>query len=262
MKKATIILPSYNEEKRIGRTLDEYSAFFEDLRKKDNLDYTLLIVINGTNDKTEEVVKKYSRKNPRIKYLNYKQKGKGFAITQGLKEALKSDAELIGFVDTDMATRPDSYYDLIENIGRHDGIIANRYLNKSKIVPAFNFRRIVISRIFNFLVRCFFRLPFSDTQCGAKLFKRKTIELIVNDFTITQWAYDIDVLFLCKQKKLKVSEWPTVWYETEGSSINIIRDSIGMFFAITQLRILRSPFRKALIVLKPVIGAIYTILRR
>src|SRR3972149_6124201 len=122
--KISIIIPAYNEEKRIGKTLQAYSKHFNSLAKGKNLDYEILVVINNTTDRTEEIVKKIQKKNKRIKYLNLKQGGKGYAIIEGFKDALKRKNELIGFVDSDMSTPPEEYARLALQMKNYDGIIA------------------------------------------------------------------------------------------------------------------------------------------
>jgi len=253
----SIIIPAYNEEKRIGKTLEEYSKFFDKLVKSNGIDYQILVVINGTTDNTEQVVKNYKKKYKRINYLNLPQGGKGFAITEGFKEALKGKGDLIGFVDADMATSPEEYWKLIANIRDYDGAIADRYIRGAKITPKFSFRRVIVSRIFNFIVRVLFLVPYKDTQCGAKIFRREIIEKVLNETTITQWAYDIDLLYICKRNNFKILSVPTIWEEVEGSKLNVKKASIQMFFAIIQLRILRSPFKDLLRIIKPLIAKIY-----
>ena len=88
-------MPAYNEEKRIGKTLEEYSSFFENLRKSKKIDYEILVVINNTKDNTEKVVKSYSKKNKRIIYLNLVRGGKGYAVIEGFKDALKERGILL-----------------------------------------------------------------------------------------------------------------------------------------------------------------------
>ena len=76
----SIIIPAHNEEKRIKETLEAYCSFFNELKQKNILNSEIIIVINNTTDKTEEIVKKYSNRYKEIKYLNFKQGGKGFAL--------------------------------------------------------------------------------------------------------------------------------------------------------------------------------------
>ncbi|MDD5193309.1 MAG: glycosyltransferase [Candidatus Nanoarchaeia archaeon] len=243
MKKITIIIPAHNEEKRIDNTLNEYPLFFKDLKNKKILNFSILVVINNSQDRTEEIVKKYSKKFKEVKYINLKPGGKGFAVIEGFKEALKEDSEMIGFVDADMATDPKSFFDLIENIEDYDAIIASRYIKGAKVYPKQSFQRIFVSRIFNFLIRILFLFPYNDTQCGAKLFKKESIEKILPDLTITKWAFDVDLIYCLKKNRLSVKEHPTNWSDKAYSKINLKRAGPLMALAIIRLRILNSPFK-------------------
>lgn len=244
MEKLIIVIPAYNEEKRIAKTLEEYGDFFTDLKKKEKINPEILIVINNTKDKTEEIVKRYQKKYKIIKYLNFKQGGKGFAINEGFKEALKDKKNsLIGFVDADLATSPTAFYDLVINLREPDGLIASRYIEGSKVSPRQSLPRIIVSRLFNFLIRVLFLMPYKDTQCGAKLFKRKAIEQTIKEFGITQWAFDIDLLYQMRKKGFIIKEYPTVWADKEYSKINFMRAGPRMALAIIRLRTVNSPFK-------------------
>ncbi len=237
MKRISIIIPAYNEEKRIGRTLKEYSEYFEKIRKEKKADYRILIVINNTIDKTQNEVDKFSRKNNRISSLNLKPGGKGLAIMEGFKETMKNGSDIIGFVDADMATSPKEFWKLIEHLGGKDGIIASRGLKESKIKMS-AYRKIT-HRGFNLVVRLILHIPHQDTQCGAKVFTKKTIQEIINGRIITQWAFDVDLLY--KLRKKNIAEFPTVWEDKEGSKISL-RTPIKMFASVIRLRLIHSPF--------------------
>lgn len=239
--KLSIIIPAYNEEKRIGRILEAYCKFFRE--KKEIIE--ILVVLNACEDNTLNVVKEFQKKFKEIKFLDFEQGGKGFAIIEGFKEALKNDFELIGFVDADMATPPEAFYDLVKNIGNYGGIIASRWIKGAKIYRQ-TFKRKVLSRGFNFIVRSLFLIPYRDTQCGAKLFKRKVIEKITSDLTITQWAFDVNLLFLCKRNSFKIKEIPTIWEDKEESKINIKKAPFQMFSGVVRLRIIYSLFKKSI----------------
>jgi len=242
--KVAIVIPAHNEEKRIGKTLEEYGNFFKNLKNQKILDFEIIIVINNTSDKTEIIVKKFCEKNPEIKYLNFKQGGKGFAIIEGFKEALKDENNsLIGFVDADIATPPYAFYDLIKNIKNYGGIIASRYVKGAIVKPKQSIRRIIVSRIFNFLVRVLFFMPYKDTQCGAKIFKREVIEKVVDKIGITQWAFDVDLLYKIKKQKFRIKEHPTIWADKEYSKINFMKAGPRMALSIIRLRIVNSKFK-------------------
>lgn len=240
--KISMIIPAYNEEKRIERTLEEYGKFFDNLKKKKILDYEILIVINNTKDNTEDVVKNHQKKNKNIQYLNFKQGGKGFAIIEGFKDALKRKENLlIGFVDADMATGPEAYYELIKNIDNFDGIIASRWL-KGSIVKGRTFKKALFSHVFNFAVRSLLMFNYRDTQCGAKLFKRKVIERITPELNLTQWAFDVNLLYACKKNEFIIKEIPTKWDDQTSSHIKP-STPVQMFLAIVRLRLINSPFK-------------------
>ncbi len=244
MKKVSIIIPAYNEEKRIKKTLEHYNSYFKNLKKEKKLDFEIIIVISGTTDKTEEIVKKYSKKNKEIKYLNFKQGGKGFAIIQGFKEALKGKSDLIGFVDADMATPPEAFYDLIRNIRNFDGVIANRWDKRSKIKTRQTLLRRFVSRGYNLIVRTLFLFPYRDTQCGAKLFKRGILERNINKLISSDMNFDVALLFCLKgEENAKIKSIPTIWNDKKESKVNLKRTPIKMLLSAMRLRLIHSPFK-------------------
>lgn len=237
-----IIIPAHNEGLRIGKTLESYGTFFRNLKKqKKTGEFEILVVLNACIDTTLSIVEKYEKKFEEIKHLNFEEAGKGFAITEGFKEALKSQAKLIGFVDADMATSPAAFYDLIRSIKFYDGVIASRGLKHSKVKTSF--MRKLTSKGFNFAVRSFLFLPYSDTQCGAKLFKREALEKVINEIGLTAWAFDIDLLYKLRKKKFKIKEIPTIWEDKAGSKLDLLIVPFQMFSSIIRLRLLYSPLK-------------------
>lgn len=260
--KISIIIPAYNEENRIGKTLWRYSEFFEHIRKSKKIDYEILVVINNTKDRTEDIVKAYQRKNNRIHYLNLVKGGKGYAVIEGFKEALKNKSTThIGFVDADMATPAESFFRLFKEMGNFDATIASRYLKSSTLIPPHTFRRLVMAKAFNFIVRILFLMPYTDTQCGAKLFTRKAAKIITEEVRLSQWAFDVEILFKLNKKGMKIRQVPTYWIDREGGSISLIKSPLQMFLAVLQLRITNSPFKKLLYPFKPFISLLYKILK-
>ena len=152
MQKVSIIIPAYNEEKRIGRILEEYCKFFK--KKKEIIE--IIVVLNACKDDTLKIVKEFQKKFKEIRFLDFERGGKGFAIIEGFKEALKKDSELIGFVDADMATPPNAFYGLIRNIKSYGGIIANRWDKRSKVGPRTFFRKL-LSKWGNLIIRSLFK---------------------------------------------------------------------------------------------------------
>lgn len=234
MIKLSIIIPAYNEENRIARTLDNYLKF---LSKKIK-DFEIIVVLNGCTDNTLLIVKEFNKRSKKIKYLEIKDSiGKGGAIIQGFKIA---KGNLIGFVDADMATPSNAFYDLVNNINDYDGIIASRWVRGAKISPKQNLFRRFSSRSFNYLMRALFFMPYNDTQTGAKLFKNYAIKSILKNLGATRWAFDVDLLYNMKIKNFKIIEFPTEWHDKPGSQLKIIKAVPEMFLALVRLRLIYS----------------------
>jgi glycosyltransferase involved in cell wall biosynthesis len=238
--KISLVIPAYNEERRISKTLEGYYDFFKNLKKQGVLDFEIIVVINNTTDRTENIVKEYSKKYKEIKYLNFKQGGKGFAIIEGFKEALNAKSDLIGFTDADMATGPEAFYWLIRDINSYDGAIASRSVKSSSV--KMSLKRRITHKGFNFLTRSILFLPYRDTQCGSKIFTREAITSVINELGVTKWAFDIDLLFKLKKRGYKIKESPTTWEDKSGSKLNLIKVPFQMFSAIIRLRLIYSPF--------------------
>lgn len=254
----SIVIPAHNEERRIGKTLEAYLDWFKDKKGRGNIeDFEIIVVANACIDKTVDVVKKFQRKFKEIKVLDFKPGGKGFAIREGFKEALKTGSELVGFVDADMATSPEAFHDLVENIGDYEGIFASRYIKGAIQKPRQSFMRRVASRVFNFIVRSLFLFNFRDTQCGAKLFKKKSIEKVLPRLSISDMSFDIDLLHNIKKMGFRIKEHPTVWRDVGASKVNLRKTSIQMFFSVIQLRILNSKIKRSLKLFKPIGRRLY-----
>ena len=229
----SIIIPAHQEEKRIGKTLEEYGQLFKDAE--------IIISLNACTDRTLDIVKYYQLKYPNIKYIESEIGAKGAAIIAGFKVA---QGDYIGFVDADCSTSAVEYARLMSNLEDNDGIIASRYMEDSKVEPKQSRGRIVISRIFNTFVKVMLGLHYSDTQCGAKIFRKEAIQKILPDLKTGKWGFDIDLLYqLQKQNIFKVREFATVWKDAEYSTLNVSKAGPNMLLAVVRLRLLYSPFK-------------------
>ena len=89
----------------------------------------------------------------------------------------------------------------------------------------------------------FFNLGLKDTQCGAKLFRKKQIKTVAGELGITKWAFDVDLLYNLKQNNFKIKEIPTVWEDKRGSKLNLMKVPLQMFASVVRLRLVHSPFK-------------------
>lgn len=243
--KVSIIIPAYNEESRIGNTLQTYCSYFKNLEDSNGIKTTFLVVLNGCKDRTLEVVTKLQKQYSSIKIMNLTEAGKGLAVTEGFKDALQNGNDFIGFVDADMATRPKYFYELIEKIGDTDVIFCSRYMTGSTLLP----QRPWIKKwgrelIYNPLVRILMGINFRDFQCGAKLFKAHVVKTILPKMTMKDWAFDIELIYLSKKSGFKLKEIPTTWFDDQaGSKFKMITDGSKMLSSIVKLRIKHSRLR-------------------
>jgi len=242
--KVCIVIPAHNEENRIGLTLDHYCTYFNKLREQGHLQFELLVVLNGCIDNTLDVVRKAAERCQYIEAMALPQAGKGLAVAAGFKNALTRDFDLIGFVDADMATAPSAFYQLIKQIGDADGIIASRYMRGSKVYPPRPLiKRLGSMLIYESLIFILFGMRYHDFQCGAKLFKREVIATIAPELRVTQWGFDVELLYLCKRHHFNIKEVSTIWYDQSDSKLKLFRSGLRMIGSLFLLRLRYSPFK-------------------
>jgi glycosyltransferase involved in cell wall biosynthesis len=236
--KLSIVIPAYNEEKRLGATLDQYLGYFT---PRYGQDYEIVVVVNGSRDQTERVARERMIEHTQVQVLvDPGRIGKGGAVMLGFRAA---QGELIGFTDADASTPPEAFDDLARNIGDAGAIIGSRWFPESRVFPPQPLKRRIASRMFNFLVRKLFKVKIRDTQCGAKILKRDAVQDVLPDIGITHWAFDVDLLFKLRRAGHRIIEWPTTWRDAGGSQLHVGRASLEMFIAIVRLRLLYSPLR-------------------
>ena len=236
--KLSIVVPAYNEEGRIGRMLEAYLPYFAE---RYGNDFEIVVSVNGSTDATESVARGMETRYSQLRTIvEPRPIGKGGAIMAG---GAVATGDLIGFVDADGATPPAAFDDLVKHIGGAGLIIASRRLPGSVVRPRQPWKRRFVSRVFNFLVRRWFKLRITDTQCGAKLMTAAAWRAIVPHIGLTKWAFDVDMLFKTRRAHYEIREIPTTWRDVTGSKLRVGPVSFQMFLAICRLRLLYSPCR-------------------
>ncbi|MCX7871807.1 MAG: glycosyltransferase [Verrucomicrobiae bacterium] len=252
-----LLIPAYNEEKRIEPVLREYGEYFT---KKYGGKFKLVVVLNGCRDNTLGVVQRVEKEYDCIKHIEIKDPiGKGGALIEGLK--LATEADLIGYVDADGATNPVAFHDLIRHCDKADCVIGSRWIKGAVLHQAQNRRRQFASRVFHTIVQLLFRMDIHDTQCGAKVMRKEAVQKIYSSLTIADMAFDINLLYALKREGFKIFECPTEWTDKAGSKVNLFRTSLVMLLSVIRLRLIYSPFYKYLTPLRPLEVWIYTKLR-
>jgi glycosyltransferase involved in cell wall biosynthesis len=248
-----LLIPAYNEERRIEPVLRDYARFFQEhYRGK----FQMVVVLNGCTDNTLGVVQKVAKEFSSVSYLNFPEPiGKGGALIEGLKLAPYGD--LIGYTDADGATPPPAFHELVRHTGEADCVIGSRWLTGAVIHQSQTGQRRFASRAFHLIVQLLFWLNIRDTQCGAKVMKRVAVETIHPYLRITDMAFDINLLVALKRAGFHILEVPTEWTDKIGSKVVLGQTSLTMFLSAVRVRLIYSPFYKWLRPLRPLEGWIY-----
>jgi glycosyltransferase involved in cell wall biosynthesis len=236
--RASLIIPAHNEQNRIGPTLRVYG---EALYQNYGDEFEIIVVANGCTDNTVQEAQEAARIYPQIRVIDVRQAiGKGGAILEGFRQAY---GQRVAFADADGATAPESLISLIERLDTYDVVIGSRYLPESSITTKQSVLRRVLSYIFTATVYLIFGLPYHDTQCGAKAFRRAAALLLAQVVSETRWVFDVDLLLSARALDLDVTEHPVVWADKAGSQMRILptsREVLGSFWSLWRAQLRRS----------------------
>jgi glycosyltransferase involved in cell wall biosynthesis len=227
------VIPAYNEANRIGETLRQtlqYMATFA-------ADSELLVINDGSTDSTGEIAREAlaAAKIETRLLENFPNRGKGAAVRTGLMAGTRP----VGlFFDADLSTPLEEVPKVIEPIanGEVDIAFGSRGLDRSLIGVRQSWRREQSGRVFNLIVRLSTGLPFWDTQCGFKAFRLDVCRPIFNRARINGFAFDVELLYLAYRAGLRLREVPVRWNHSEGSKIELVRDSLRMLGEVIALR--------------------------
>jgi glycosyltransferase involved in cell wall biosynthesis len=232
MTNISIVVPAHNESERLCETLENYVESFDHFS---NGDYEIIVVCNGCEDNTPQLAEEFARRNNHIKVVKVTERiGKGGAIKVGLKSA--SGAVCL-FADADGSTSPEECEKLISAV--RDGCevaIGSRKVKGSKILLRQPLSRCIAGWFFNKLVRMLFNLPFQDTQCGAKAFRRDAVNFILDTVKTNGFSFDVDLLWRLKQHGYRIREMPVVWKDSGGSTLALYKHAPSMLSEILRLR--------------------------
>lgn len=226
----SIVVPAYNEQARIGATLEQ---ILDHLRAQ-QWNAEIVVVDDGSRDDTLEVLTRFSREHPQVRVLqNPGNQGKGYAVRNGMMNAR---GEILLFTDADLSSPISEASKLFTALEQGaDVAIGSRWLDPSLQFQRQSLKRQALSRLYNIFLRMVLLFPYRDTQCGFKAFTRHAAEMIFPQQRITRWGFDPEILFLAHRRGLKVAEVPVRWGHDERSKIHPVRD--GMRMAMDTLKV-------------------------
>lgn len=228
----SIIIAAYNEERRIIPSLFKIKEYIT----KQDLPYEIIVVDDGSTDKTHIVVRDLTRDFPYLRVISYlPNRGKGYALRQGV---LASKGEVVLLTDADLSTPIEELSKLLPLIYNHkyDLAIGSRALALSEIIRKQPWWRQSMGKFFNKLVKTLVIEDFKDTQCGFKLFRGDMARSLFKEALIDRFAYDVEILAIAKKKGKRIVEVPITWINSPESKVSPIRDSLQMLFDLLKIR--------------------------
>ena len=228
----SIIIPAFNEEQRLPKTLETIRAYL----KSRSLRAEVLVVDDGSIDTTAKVVELSRTCFPELQLIsNERNRGKGFSVRRGMLEAR---GEIALFTDADLSAPIEEADKLIAVLRdpTYDGAIGSRALDRGLIEIHQSAFREGAGIFFNRLVRWLTGVPFQDTQCGFKAFRRERIRPIFEQQRTEGFGFDPEILLLAQREGLRIAEVPVRWAHNPATKVNMFSDSVRMCVDLLAIR--------------------------
>ena len=227
------MIPAWNEEKRLPFALARYTTILEAY----SLPFEIIVVADGVTDRTVEVAARFSARG--VRTLEFHERlGKGGAVIAGF---LSANFDLVGFVDADSPITGVSFAYMLAELSNHDGAIASRWHPLSRHDRNKPLSRLVMSRIWNSMAHLVLGLDVRDTQCGAKMFKRRAVLEVLPKISVTNWAFDACLLFHLKNAGFEVVEVPVNWSDDPDTKVRAEKVVPAMFLSLIGIRLMSIP---------------------
>ena len=228
--KLSIVIPAFNEEKRLPATLERIADYINASGRETEV----IVVDDGSTDETLHAAESFRGKIAKLRVVsNGQNRGKGYSVRHGFME---SHGEIVLFTDADLSAPIEEADKLLANMDNYAVAIGSRAVNRELIeVHESRFREFA-GIIFNRIVRVILRLPFVDTQCGFKAFRREKCNVIFEQQTIERFGFDPELLYLARHHGLRIAEVAVRWAHSPATKVNMLRDSVQMFLDVVIIR--------------------------
>lgn len=228
----SIIIPAYNEAKRLPATLHTMRDYLD----KQAWKIEVLVVNDGSTDQTESVVRNFASRWSVLRLVNNQGNyGKGYSVRHG---ALQATGKIVLFSDADLSAPVTEIPKLIVPIlsDNCDIALGSRGIDRSLIGVHQSKWRELSGMVFNLLVRLTVGLSFKDTQCGFKAFRREVTLPVFQRQTIMGFGFDPEILYIGRKRGLRLKEIPVRWNHVEGTTVRFLKDSLKMFLDLLLIR--------------------------
>lgn len=225
----SIVVPVYNEEKRLTRGINQILQFID----KQAFRVELIVVNDGSTDGTVRLLKK--RKHPSLRLISYeKNRGKGYAVREGMKIA-RGDFRL--FMDVDLSTPIEEFQKFLPHFKNFDVVIGSRRTKDSAILVHQPFLREWLGSVFTWLSSISLGIEISDFTCGFKCFSRKAAVKLFSLQRLHGWGFDSEIMFLARKKSFLIKETPVVWSNDSQTRVVLIKDAFLSLMDLMKIRV-------------------------
>ena len=225
----SVVIPTYNEEARIRRTLDRITQYLATREYR----WEVVVSDDGSTDGTSRLVEEAAAVNPNVRMLYLAHRGKGWAVKNGI---LAACGEYRLFCDADLAVPIEQVERLLPpRLQDVDVAVGSREQPESSRIGEPGTRRLM-GRAFNWLVRAVALPGLNDTQCGFKCFRAEVVPLLFQRQHLDGFTFDTELLFLARKMGLTIQEVGVEWYYGDGSKVRPIKDSLSMTRDLFRIR--------------------------
>lgn len=212
-----IVIPVYNEQAVLEKsvtTLRDYLTSYFPYR------WRITVANNASTDNTLEVARRLADTYPDVRVVHLDQKGRGRALRAVWSN---SDADIVSYMDVDLSTNLQSFLPLVAPIitGHSELAIGSRLAKGARVTR--QWKREIISRIYNLIIKLFFWNNFTDAQCGFKAGRTSVIKELLPQIENQEWFFDSELLLLAEEKKMRIYEVPVDWIEDLDSRVKIAK---------------------------------------
>ena len=251
--KLSIVIPAFNESSRIEATLERVMACVD----AQGWDAEVLVVDDGSKDETAAIVERWMDLHPRLHLIeNPGNRGKGYSVRNGL---LQAAGDIVMFTDADLSAPMEEANRLLAAIAAGaDVAIGSRWMDRARQIIQQPLYRQVFGRCFNGITRGVMGLPFKDTQCGFKAFRREAAQVIFRLQRIERWGFDPEILFIARKLRYSVVEVPVTWGHDERSRMSYLKDGMKMLeeMAVIRYNSLAGRYDQAIAAMKDTSGMV------
>lgn len=209
----SVIIPVFNEARRLPPMLDALNAYLDAHYPSAEI----VVADDGSADSTAERAREASRKWPRTRLLSLPHRGKGHAVREGM---LAADGEVRFFMDVDRAVPLETIEPFLQALKTADVVVASRELAGARRIGEPRNRHLM-GRVFNLAVRAMAGLPYRDTQCGFKAFRREAAKTLFSRQRVDGFGFDAEILYLARRKGFEVAELPVEWRYGAESKVRL-----------------------------------------